>query len=271
MAYDLKGQVALVTGSGRGLGRAMATRLAQLGAAVAVHDLCQESPAEFGEAQTLDQVATQIAVLTGAKTTAACADIASETQVATMVEKIEKDLGPISILVNNAGGDIAARGGKPKPNNALGIPMEDVRAMFDRNLIGTMIVCRAICPAMAQRKRGAVVNIASAAAFWGVPDGVAYAVAKAAIVEWTHCLAVELREAGVRVNAIAPGPTKTARFLVTRVIDPKQADESIPLDRYGTPEEVADAVAFLASPAARFISGQTIIVDGGRYTRIPPS
>jgi NAD(P)-dependent dehydrogenase (short-subunit alcohol dehydrogenase family) len=269
MAYTLSGEVALVTGSGRGLGRAMATRLAQLGAAVAVHDICQEAPAEFGEAKTLDEVAQQITALTGAKTAAACADIASEDQVAAMVEKIESTLGPISILVNNAGGDIAAKGGKPKPNNALGIPMQDVRAMFDRNLIGTMIVCRAVCPGMARRKHGSVVNIASAAAFWGVPDGVAYAVAKAAIVEWTQCLAVELRESGIRVNAIAPGPTKTARFLVTRVIDQKQADESIPLERYGTPEEVADAVAFLASPAARFISGQTLIVDGGRYTRIP--
>jgi 3-oxoacyl-[acyl-carrier protein] reductase len=247
----------------------MATRLAELGAAVAIHDICPEAPAEFGEAKTTDEVAAQLAAATGSKTVAACADISSEEQVAAMVEKIEKALGPISILVNNAGGDIAARGGKPKPNNALGIPMEDVRAMFDRNLIGTMIVCRAVCPGMARRKQGSVVNIASAAAFWGVPDGVAYAVAKAGIVEWTHCLAVELRADGVRVNAVAPGPTKTARFLVTRVIDQKQADETIPLDRYGTPQEVADAVAFLASPAARFISGQTLIVDGGRYTKIP--
>src|SRR5688572_11428153 len=161
MTHDppLKGQVALVTGSGRGLGRAMATRLAHLGAAVAIHDVCQEAPAEFGEAKSCDEVAAQLATATGSKTTAACANIASEAEVAAMVQKIESTLGPISILVNNAGGDIALRGGKPKPNNALGIPMEDVRAMFDRNLIGTMIVCRAVCPGMARRKKGAVVNI----------------------------------------------------------------------------------------------------------------
>ena len=267
-AADLANQVALVTGSARGLGRAMADRLAQLGAAVAIHDINPTACAEFGEAGHIDDVAQQIAQSTGSKTTAACADIADEAQVSAMIARVEKTLGPISILVNNAGGDIALRGGKPKPNNGLGVPMEDVRAILDRNLIGTMILCRATCPAMAKRGNGAVVNIASAAAHFGVDDGVAYAVAKAAIVEWTQCLAVELRPAGVRAHAVSPRPTKTARFLVTRTIDPKQADESVPLDRYATPAEIADAVAFLAGPAARFISGQTLIVDGARFTRL---
>jgi NAD(P)-dependent dehydrogenase (short-subunit alcohol dehydrogenase family) len=268
MSTDLKGEVALVTGSARGLGRAMAQRLAELGAAVAIHDISPDACAEFGEAKHIDDVAHQVGHASGARTTAVCGNIADEAQVAAMVAQIERDLGPVSILVNNAGGDIALRGGKPKPNDGLGVPMEDARAIFERNIIGTMIVCRAVCPGMAKRGRGSVVNIASAAAHFGVDDGVAYAVAKAAIVEWTQCLAVELRPAGVRVNAVSPGPTKTARFLVTRTIDPKQADESIPLDRYGTPQEVADAVAFLASPAARFISGQTLIVDGARFTRL---
>jgi 3-oxoacyl-[acyl-carrier protein] reductase len=265
---NLKGEVALVTGSARGLGRAMAERLAELGAAVAIHDITPDACAEFGEAKDIADVAARIAAATGAKTTTACGNIADEAQVAAMIAQIESTLGPVSVLVNNAGGDIALRGGKPKPNNGLGVPMDDVRAIFERNIIGTMIVCRAACPGMAQRGRGSVVNIASAAAHFGVDDGVAYAVAKAGIVEWTQCLAVELRPAGVRVNAVSPGPTKTARFLVTRTIDPKQADESVPLDRYGTPAEVADAVAFLASDAARFVSGQTLIVDGARFTRL---
>jgi 3-oxoacyl-[acyl-carrier protein] reductase len=269
MGMDLKGEVALVTGSGRGLGRAMAQRLAELGAAVAIHDINPDACAEFGEAKNIDEVAGQIAASSGgARTIAVCGNIADEAQVAAMVERIEQTLGPVSVLVNNAGGDIALRGGKPKPNSGLGVPMEDVRAIFERNIIGTMIVCRAVCPGMAKRGHGSVINIASAAAHFGVDDGVAYAVAKAGIVEWTQCLAVELRPAGVRVNAVSPGPTKTARFLVTRVIDPRQADESVPLDRYGTPGEVADAVAFLASPAARFISGQTLVVDGARFTRL---
>jgi len=268
MGIDLKGDVALVTGSARGLGRAMAQRLADLGAAVAIHDINPDACAEFGEAKNIDEVAGQIGAASGTKTVSVCGNIADEAQVAAMVEKVEKTLGPITVLVNNAGGDIALRGGKPKPNNGLGVPMEDVRAIFERNIIGTMIVCRAVCPGMVKRGRGSVVNIASAAAHFGVDDGVAYAVAKAGIVEWTQCLAVELRPAGVRVNAVSPGPTKTARFMVTRVIDPRQADESVPLDRYGTPGEVADAVAFLASPAARFISGQTLVVDGARFTRL---
>jgi 3-oxoacyl-[acyl-carrier protein] reductase len=268
MGIDLKGEVALVTGSARGLGRAMARRMAELGASVAIHDISPEACAEFGEAKDIDEVAAQIATAGGGKTTSVCGDIANEAQVAAMVEKVEAKLGPITVLVNNAGGDIALRGGKPKPNNGLGVPMEDVRAIFERNLIGTMIVCRAICPAMARRGRGSVINIASSAAHFGVDDGVAYAVAKAGIVEWTQCLAVELRQAGVRVNAVSPGPTKTARFLLTRTIDPKQADETAPLDRYGTPEEVADVVVFLASNAARFISGQTLRIDGARFTRL---
>jgi NAD(P)-dependent dehydrogenase (short-subunit alcohol dehydrogenase family) len=268
MTHDLKGQVALVTGSARGLGRAMAQRLAEMGAAVAIHDIDPTACAEFGEAPHIDEVAANLAESADVDSIAVCGNIASEAEVASMVAKIEKDLGPISILVNNAGGDIAARGGKPKPNNGLGVPMEDVRAIFDRNVIGTMIVCRAVCPGMAARKHGSVVNIASAAAHFGVDDGVAYAVAKAGIVEWTQCLAVELRPHGVRVNAVSPGPTKTARFLVTRVIDEKQADETVPLDRYATPPEIADAVAFLAGPAARFVSGQTLIVDGARFTRL---
>jgi 3-oxoacyl-[acyl-carrier protein] reductase len=265
---DLKGEVALVTGSARGLGRAMAQRLAELGASVAIHDISPDACAEFGEAKHIEEVAQQVAAASRAKAAWTCGNIADEQQVGAMVAKIEAELGPISILVNNAGGDIALRGGKPKPNNGLGVPMEDVRAIFERNVIGTMIVCRAVCPGMASRGHGSVVNIASAAAHFGVDDGVAYAVAKAGIVEWTQCLAVELRAAGVRVNAVSPGPTKTARFLVTRVIDPKQADESVPLDRYGTPGEVADAVAFLAGPGAKFISGQTLIVDGARFTRL---
>jgi 3-oxoacyl-[acyl-carrier protein] reductase len=265
---NLKGEVALVTGSARGLGRAMAQRLAELGAAVAIHDISPEACAEFGEANNIGEVAQQVTAGTGARAAAVCGNIADEAAVAAMVAQVERALGPVSVLVNNAGGDIALRGGKPRPNNGLGVPMEDVRAIFERNLIGTMIVCRAVCPGMAKRGRGSVINIASAAAHFGVDDGVAYAVAKAGIVEWTQCLAVELRPAGVRVNAVSPGPTKTARFLVTRTIDPRQADESVPLDRYGKPEEVADVVAFLASEAARFVSGQTILVDGARFTRL---
>lgn len=258
----LAGEVALVTGSGRGLGRAVATRLAELGADVVIHDVSHEAPAEFGEAENLDAVVATLAQY-GGRAVGVIGDIGNEASVRDFVAQAEAALGPISILVNCAGGDIAAAGGKPKPNNALGIPLEDVRAMLDRNLIGTMIVCRAVCPGMVERRNGSVVNIASTAGHIGVGDGVVYAVAKAAIVQWTRCLAHELRPHGVRVNAISPGPTMTARFLATRVTDPKKRDPAVPLMRYALPEELADAISMLCSPAARFVNGQVLRVDGG--------
>lgn len=180
-----------------------------------------------------------------------------------MVGEVESALGPITILVNAAGGDIGAKGGKPNPNNALNISMEDVRALLDRNLIGTMLMCQAVVPGMVARRAGSVVNIASAAGHFGTSPEVAYSTIKAAIVHFTRCLAYEMREHNVRVNCVSPGPTATARFRNTRVIDPAMLASEGSLTRYAAPRDQANAVAFLCTPAASMIHGQVLRVDGG--------
>ena len=257
----LAGRVALITGSGRGLGREIAQHLGQLGAALAIHDLAETSPADYGEAATLSESARRLFGPSGAGI-AVTGDITDERAIQRMVETVESRLGPISILVNCAGGDIGAHGTKPSPNGATAFNLDDARAVIDRNLLGTMLMCRAVAPGMAARQHGVVINIASVAAHYGSASEVAYACAKAAVVHYTRCLAAEVREAGVRVNCVSPGPAKTARFLATRQHDTAMMQEGPSLRRYATAAEIADAVAFLAGDQARFISGQVLRVDG---------
>jgi 3-oxoacyl-[acyl-carrier protein] reductase len=257
----LVGQVALVTGSGRGLGRAIAEHLAHLGAALAIHDISDEAPAAYGEAATLNETAQRLLGASG-RGIAVTGDVTDEHAIQRMVDTVQSTLGPISILINCAGGDIGAQGTKPNPNGATAFRLDDARAVIDRNLLGTMLMCRAIAPGMVERRRGVIVNIASVAAHYGAANEVAYACAKAGVVHYTRCLAAEVREAGVRVNCVSPGPAKTARFLATRPAEESMMQEGPSLRRYASAEEVADAVAFLVGDQARFISGQVLRVDG---------
>ncbi|HEY0263922.1 MAG TPA: SDR family oxidoreductase [Granulicella sp.] len=258
----LDGEVALVTGSGRGLGRMIVETLQAMGAKVAIHDISEDAPAQYGEAPNLTAVAAQLSTR-GSRVIGVTGDITQETTVAAMVKRAEEELGPISILVNCAGGDIGAKGQKPNPNGALDIALDDANAVFQRNFIGTLLMCRAICPGMRERNKGVVINVASLNAHMGVSPEVIYGCAKAAIVHYTRCLALEMRPHGVRVNAVSPGPTKSARFLATRSLDDTMMNAGYSLERYAMPSEIANAVAFLASESSSFVSGQILRVDGG--------
>lgn len=257
----LEGKVAFITGSGRGLGRTIAERLMAMGADIALHDISEEAPARFGEVESLSALAKSLAG-NGSQAFAVTGDISDNDAVEQMVAAAQSRLGPISILINCAGGDIGAQGDKPNPSTPTRFKLEDVQAVLNRNLIGTMLMCRAVAPGMAERKEGAIVNIGSILAHQGSDIEIGYACAKAAVVHYSRCLAMEMRTHGVRVNAISPGPAKTARFLATRTTDLVMMEEGPSLDRYATPAEIADAVGFLAGPDSRYISGQVIRVDG---------
>jgi 3-oxoacyl-[acyl-carrier protein] reductase len=259
----LEGQVALVTGAGRGLGRAFAERLAALGCPIGVHGMREGGPAEYGEGTTLSDTAREIAEEHGVRTCRALGDLTDAAQVERVVATVEAELGEVEILVHNAGGDIAARGGKPDPNDAVGIKEEDVRAVLERNLLSTILVCQRVARGMMARRRGRILTISSIAAFQGRAHGAIYATAKAGVVHYTRCLAAQLRPYEVAVNTLAPGDNRTGRFLGTRAVPEERLVEAGTLERIATVDEVARIVEFFAGPLGAFVSGQVLRVDGG--------
>lgn len=259
----LAGQVALVTGAGRGLGRAFAERLAALGADVAMHGMRETGPSEYGGTATFSDVVGEVGRLHRVRTARILGDLTDPATSTRLVEEAEAALGPIGILVHNAGGDIAARGGKPDPNDVVNIKPEDVRSVIDRNLLSTVFVCQAVARPMMARRRGRIITIGSVAAFKGRTNASIYAAAKAGAMHFTRCLADQMRAYDVTVNCIAPGDTRTERFMGTRPVDPARLVEGGTLDRIGMVDEVARVVEFLAGPLGAFVSGQVIRVDGG--------
>ena len=259
----LDGQVALVTGAGRGLGRAFAERLAALGCSVAVHGMRENGPSEYGGDRTLTDVAHESAAANGVRTVRLLGDLTKSDDIDRVVTEAVSRLGPLDILVHNAGGDIAAVGGKPDPNDVVNIKADDVRAVIDRNLLSTIFVCQRVARDMMQRRRGRIVTIGSVAAFKGRTNASIYATAKAGALHFTRCLADQMRPFDVTVNTIAPGDTRTERFLATRAVDAARLADGGTLDRIATVDEVARVVEFFAGPMGAFVSGQVIRVDGG--------
>ena len=260
----LSGKVVWVTASARGLGRAIAERLARCGASVVIHGRSDRTAAEFGEAPSTRHVAEEIAAI-GPSVATVFADLSDPEQVQAALAQVEQDLGPVDVLVNNAGGDIAAAGGKPEPNDAVRISAADVSSVVDRNLITTVHCCRVVVPGMMERGDGRIVNIGSVAGFIGRPEGVIYAAAKAAQANYTRCLAAQLRPYNITVNMVAPGGSLSARFLATGQASPELMDamEKPTLVRHARSDEIAAAVQFFVSPLADFVSGQLLRVDGG--------
>lgn len=261
----LAGKTALVTGAGRGLGRAFAERLAAAGCAVGVHGMREAGPAEYGEGSTLTETARQIGEQFGVRTLRVLGDLTVSAEVERVVATVAAELGPIDILVHNAGGDIAAAGGKPNPNDAVTIKECDIRSVLDRNLLSTIFICQATSRGMMERRSGRIVTISSVAAFRGQANSSIYATAKAAAVEYTRCLAAQLREYDITVNSIAPGDTRTGRYLGTRKVDESKLMTEGTLDRIALVDEVARVVDFFAGPLGAFVSGQVLRVDGGNH------
>ncbi len=258
----IAGKVALITGSTRGLGRAIAARLATAGADIVLHDVDAAQAGRFGEAAGPEEVKAAVETL-GRRAFLAYGDLMDRPAADRIVAESLAHFGRIDVLVNCAGGDIGATGNKPVPNDCVDIPDEDLRVEIDRNLLSCMNMSRAVAHHMMDRGEGSIINIASSAGMIPCAHGSIYAVAKAGVIHWTRCLAAQLRPYGINVNAVSPGDTRTARYLATRYVEPEKLADEGRLTRLGLPDDVAKVVLFLASDLAAYVSSQNIEVSGG--------
>ncbi len=245
----LQGKVTLVTGSARGIGAAVADALGAAGAQVAIADV---------DAAGAKDGAERIAQAHGVPTIGVELDVTRRDSIAAAVARVEQELGPLDVLVNNAGIDIV------KPF------VDSTEDEWDRiiavNLKGTFHCCQAVLTGMIERGDGVIVNFASDAARVGSSGEAVYSATKGGVIAFTKTLARELARHGIRVNCVSPGPTDTALLAQVADFNPNLRDalaRSIPMRRVGEPDDVAPAVVFLAGDGARFITGQTLSVSGG--------
>ncbi len=270
-AKQLSGKIAWITGSSRGIGLEVASHLASCGANVVIHGSTPQAAPLLGTGGgALADIAAEIAQAHGVEALAVHGDLTRRDAVAAIVAQIHARFGRIDILVNNAGGDIGSKGvhapkaGKPEHNDAVFIADEDLQIILNRNLMTCIYACQEVAPEMIARKAGRIVNVGSIAGLTGLPESAIYCTAKAAVHEYTRCLASMLRPHGVHANVIAPGDTMTERFKASRPIDESRVATAGSLERYGWPNEIARAIEFLVSDASSYITGQVLRVDGGR-------
>jgi len=243
---DLSDKVAIVTGSARGIGQAIALKLAEVGATVVVNDI--------GEAEPLESVAEEIRGMRR-PSLAVIADVTSPAEVARLVETATGTYGRVDILVNNAG--------ITRDQLVLRMSDEDWDTVLNVDLKSAFLCTRAVLRPMVKQRWGRIVSIASIVGMVGNPGQANYAAAKAGIIGFTRSIAKEVASRGITANAIAPGFIDTK---MTQRLEEKQRQElleHIPLGYFGSPRDVAEAVAFLASEEARYITGQVLSVDGG--------
>lgn len=237
--------VAIVTGAGSGIGRAIAERLAADGLAVLVNDI---------DPRSARAVADSISAA-GGRSAHAAGDVSSHADVSTIVTTARDALGPVGVLVNNAG--------HVQQSLFENLTVEDFDRMFAVHVRGAFLMMRAVLPAMLEAGSGAIVNIASQLGQVGGVELSHYAGAKAAIIGMTKSLAREVSQRGVRVNAVAPGPINTPLVMALSQEWRERKAAELPLGRFGEAAEVAAAVSFLASPAASLFVGQTLGPNSG--------